>query len=207
MSPPARLVVLPPRVLTGAIREVTVSGSGPTDAALVVAARAGEQWAKEALFRRHATRVNRLALKLMGRDSDVDDLVQDSFVQAFSSLGRLRHDVAFESWLSSIVCQTAYKVLRKRSLLRRLGLHGAPEEIDFDGLVSLSASPEQAAEVTAFYRHAETWPAKVRVPCLLKWVEGASIHEIAEWTDTSPATVKRRLAEGAELLQKMVGER
>jgi RNA polymerase sigma-70 factor (ECF subfamily) len=188
-------------------REGTVSGAGPTDAALVVAARAGEQWAKEALFRRYATRVNRLALRLMGRDSDVDDLVQDSFVQAFSSLNGLRHDVAFESWLSSVVCQTAYKMLRKRTLLRRLGLHGTPEPIDFDGLLSHSASPEQAAEVTAFYRRADTWPAKIRIPCLLKWVEGASISEIAEWTDTSPATVKRRLAEGAELLQQYADAR
>ena len=53
----------------------TVSGAGPSDAALVVAARAGEHWATEALFHRYVRTVNRLALRLMGRDVDVDDLV------------------------------------------------------------------------------------------------------------------------------------
>src|SRR6266513_458158 len=66
----------------------TRSGAGPSDAALVVAARAGEAWAQEALFRRHARMVNGLALRLIGRDADLDDLVQEAFAQALGSLDR-----------------------------------------------------------------------------------------------------------------------
>jgi len=55
-----------------------VAGAGdqpvlPTDSELVRAARAGDPWAAEALVRRHARAVNGLALRLLGRDGDVDD--------------------------------------------------------------------------------------------------------------------------------------
>ena len=75
-----------------------------------MAARAGEKWAQEALFRRHARMVNGLAFRLLGRDQDVDDLVQDSFLSALRSLDRLAEPQAFASWLGSIVVRSAHKL-------------------------------------------------------------------------------------------------
>src|SRR5580693_1223889 len=108
----------------GAANAPTLSGSGPSDAALVVAARAGERWATEALFHRYVRTMNRLAFRLMGRDVDVDDLVQESFAQALTGLARLEEPGAFGSWLSAIVARTAYKTIRHRQILRRVGLWG-----------------------------------------------------------------------------------
>jgi RNA polymerase sigma-70 factor (ECF subfamily) len=112
----------------------TRSGIGPTDAALVVAARAGEDWAREALFRRHAHMVAGMAFRLLGRDEEVDDLVQDSFVEALRSLDRLQTPQAFASWLASIVVRTSSKVIRRRRLLTRLGLRRNDAAIDIDAL-------------------------------------------------------------------------
>src|SRR4051812_39179732 len=85
---------------------------GPTDATLVLAARSGEAWAQEALFRRYSRMVNGLAYRILGRDADVDDLVQDSFLEALRGLERLDNPQAFASWLGSIVVRTAGKRLR-----------------------------------------------------------------------------------------------
>src|SRR5205814_1213040 len=101
-----------------------------TDAVLVDAARAGELWAKEALFLRYASMVNGLVFRLMGRDEDLEDLVQESFAQAFQSLDRLRVASTFCAWLGSIVVRTSHKVLRHRRLLTRLGLRRS-EPVDF----------------------------------------------------------------------------
>src|SRR5437870_412973 len=84
----------------------TRSGSGPSDAALVMSARAGEAWASEALFRRHASMVNGLAYRLLGRDPEVDDVVQESFAQALGALDALKEPQAFASWMASIVVRT-----------------------------------------------------------------------------------------------------
>jgi RNA polymerase sigma-70 factor (ECF subfamily) len=177
------------------------TGVGPTDGALVVAARAGEAWAKEALFRRHAGLVNGLAYRLMGRDADVDDLVQETFAQALASLRGLRETETFSSWLAAIVVRTAHKVLRRRRLLERLGLRSR-DEPDLDRLVARSAPPDVSAELLRLYRVVEAMPIKVRIPLLLRRVDGARLEEIAQMTGCSLATVKRRLAEGERRLQE-----
>ena len=110
-------------------------GAGPTDAALVVAARAGESWAQEALFRRHARMALGLAHRLLPRDEEVDDIVQDCFVSALKRLGSLDNPQAFAAWLGSIVVRTVGKRLRRRRLMTRLGLR-APEEIDPDAIAA-----------------------------------------------------------------------
>jgi RNA polymerase sigma-70 factor (ECF subfamily) len=177
------------------------TSAGPTDGALVVAARAGEEWAKEALFRRHAGLVNGLAYRLMGRDADVDDLVQETFAQALASLRRLRETETFASWLAAIVVRTAHKVLRRRRLLERLGMR-TPDEPDLDRLVARAAPPDVSAELLRLYRLVEALPVKVRIPLLLRRVDGAGLEEIARMTGCSLATVKRRLAEGERRLRE-----
>jgi RNA polymerase sigma-70 factor (ECF subfamily) len=178
---------------------------GPSDAALVIAARAREPWAREALFRRYAQMANGMALRLMGRDDDVDDLVQDSFASALRSLDRLENPNAFASWLGAIVVRTSCKVLRRRRLARRLGF-GHPESIDVDALVSREAPPDVAVELRALYTILAELPAKVRVPLVLRRVEERSLDEIARLMGASLATVKRRIAEGERSLQEALAQ-
>jgi RNA polymerase sigma-70 factor (ECF subfamily) len=191
----------PPTAPTSVV-PVTRSGAGPTDAALVVAARAGEDWAREALFRRHAPMVAGMAFRLLGRDEDVDDLVQDSFVEALRSLDRLQAPQAFASWLASIVVRTSSKVIRRRRLLTRLGLRRGDGGVDVDAVVSPSAPPDVATELRALYARIEALPARERVALVLRRVEGLGIDEIAALVGASPATVKRRVAEAEQLLAK-----
>jgi len=196
-----RVPPLPP--LPGAVSR---SRAGPSDAALVIAARARERWACEALFRRYAPMANGMALRLMGRDADLDDLVQDSFASALRSLERLQNPQAFASWFAAIVVRTACKVLRRRRLARRLGLRH-PESIDVDALVSMQAPPDVVAELRAIYAVVEDLPATVRVPLILRRVEEYSLDEIAKLMGASLATVKRRVADGEQLLEVALAER
>lgn len=184
----------------------TRSGSGPSDAALVVAARAGETWAQEALFRRHAPRLNGLAFRVMGRDDEIDDLVQDTFIAALSALDRLEKPEAFASWIAGILVRQAYKKIRRRRMLARLGLGRAAAAIDLDELVSQASSPERAAEIRTLYAVVESMPADVRIPLVLHRVEGLGLEEVAELTHVSLATVKRRIAEAHATLQQRFGK-
>jgi RNA polymerase sigma-70 factor (ECF subfamily) len=170
----------------------TKSGAGPSDAALVLAARAGEEWAREALFRRYARLAIGLAYRILPRDADVDDLVQDSFLTAFQRLDRLSNPQAFQAWLSSIVVRTAGKRLRRRRLQVRLGLLRS-EAIDLDQVVSRSAPPDVAAELRAVYGLLEKLSVEERIALVLRRVERLEIPEIAEQMGLSSSTVKRRL--------------
>jgi RNA polymerase sigma-70 factor (ECF subfamily) len=166
--------------------------AGPSDAALVVAARAGEKWAQEALFRRHARMVNGLAYRLIGRDQDVDDLVQESFLAALRGLDRLAHPQAFSSWLGSIVVRSAHKLLRRRRLLTRLGLRRTAP-IELDQVVSPSAPPSVAAELRKLYGCLDRLEPEARIALVLHRVDGMSIPEVAAQMQRSVSTVKRRL--------------
>ena len=166
---------------------------GPTDAALVGAARRGEPWAQEALFRRYAARANALALRLLGRETEVDDVVQDAFIEALDGLHRLSRPEAFSAWLSGIVVRKVYRVLRRHALWSRLGFRRLSDS-DFEALVSPMAPPDVALELRELYGIVASMAPELRVPLLLRRVEGLTLEEIAESVGCSLATAKRRLA-------------
>jgi RNA polymerase sigma-70 factor (ECF subfamily) len=168
--------------------------AGPSDAALVVAVRAGEDWASEALYHRYADLVYGLALRLLGNPEDAEDMLQESFIDAFASIHRLKEPAALRSWLCSLVTRRTCKLLRRRRLLGRLGLWRREDPIDFDALVGRQCPPDVYSELRAIYGILGTMPAEMRVALVLHRVDGATLEEIAQMTALSLATVKRRLA-------------
>ena len=174
----------------------------PTDAVLVQAARAGEEWAREALFRRYARLALGLGYRILPYDADIDDLVQDSFLYAFERLHHLTNPQAFQAWLSSIVVRTAGKRLRRRKLQVRLGLR-SNQVVDVDEVVARTAPPDVAAELHAVYGLLEKLPVEERIALVLRRVERLEIPEIAEHMGLSISTVKRRLNAAEERLERV----
>lgn len=168
---------------------------------MVIACRAGEAWAQEALFRRYVRLVVGLAHRLVPGDADTDEVVQDAFVYALNRLETLDNPQAFASWISSIVVRTASKHLRKRRLLKRLGLRDATP-VDPGQIVASNAPPDVAAELRALYGVIARLPAEQRVALVLRRVEGMEIAEVAAHMGLSAATVKRRLAAAESRLER-----
>ena len=177
----------------------------PSDASLVAAALEGADWAREALFCRHARLALGLAHRLLPHDSEIDDIVQDCFVSALRQLGTLKNRQAFAGWLGSIVVHAVRKRLRRRKLLSRLGLR-APEEIDPDAVASPTAPPEVAIELRRVYELLERLPVEQRIALVLRRVDELEIPEIAAYMGLSISTVKRRL-KAAEARLEQIGQR
>jgi RNA polymerase sigma-70 factor (ECF subfamily) len=144
--------------------------------------------------------VNGLAYRILGSDADVDDLVQDSFLEALRGLERLENPQAFASWLGSIVVRTAGKRLRRRSLLNRLGLRRATP-IDADTVLSREAPPDVKAELARIYGTLDEMHHEARLALVLHRVEGMSLPEAAETMGISLSTIKRRIQSAERLLQ------
>src|SRR5882672_203230 len=68
----------------------------------------------DAAFRAHAGFVARVALRVLGRPSEVDDLVQDVFLRVLPRLGDLREAAALRGWLAVITARLARRRLRSR---------------------------------------------------------------------------------------------
>ncbi len=139
----------------------------------------------------------KLALyRLMGRDADVEDLVQDSFTEAVRGLRRLEDPQSFAKWLGSIVVRTASKLIRRRRLMARLGLHRPKDPIDVETIASRAASPELAAELHAIYEKLELLPTEERIAFTLRRIERMPLTDggDGDMKALSHATVKRRVA-------------
>jgi RNA polymerase sigma-70 factor, ECF subfamily len=173
------------------------------DAALVIRAQAGEARAKELLFRRHARRVHGLAYRLLAHDRDLEEVVQDVFVEALAGLGSLREPSAFGSWLGAIVVHRVRRRIRRRRLAAALGLVPV-ETVDVDELPG-DPSSEAALELRRVHAHIAQLDAEERIALVLHRVEGYSLPELAERMGLSLATVKRRLASAEQKLAHEMG--
>jgi RNA polymerase sigma-70 factor (ECF subfamily) len=151
------------------------------------------------LFRRFAPYVGAIALKILGRDDEVDDLVQEVFIKAHRGLSKLKDPQAVRPWLATITVRMARRRLRLYWFSRvfRLSEMG-------DNLVDPQASPEQRALVTSVYRWLERMPANERIVWVLRQVEGQTLEQIAEICECSLSTVQRRLRSARELMDKFV---
>lgn len=164
------------------------------DAELVHAARDGDRFAQDALYRRYAVPAARLAARLLGSTSDTEDLLHDSFLEALTKLDRLRDPSAFRSWLFRIVVMQVRQRIRRRRLLRRLGLLGGSDDALLESLASSAATPEQRAELSLIDELLQRRPAEERIAWMLCRVEGYSTEQAAELIRTSDSTVRRHLA-------------
>lgn len=155
----------------------------------------------DGVFRRYSPYVARVALRLLGHDSEVDDLVQDVFLEAHRGLQGLRDGSALRAWLARVCVRKATRRLRRRRLLTLLSLEVVAEhDLPFDA----NASAEQRAEVAKLYRALDRLPADERVAWLLRFVEGESLEDMVTLCGCSKSTVQRRLRSAQAQLAREV---
>ncbi len=153
-------------------------------------------------FRRYHRLVASLGLRMLGRRSEVDDFVQDVFLEAHKSFGTLREPGAEKGWLRAIAVRVAVRRLRKHRLAAALGLD-RPGDV---GPFPVGANQEHAVLLSEVYRVLETVPAKARVVWVLRVVEGEKLEDIAEVTKMGLSSVKRHLAVATDKLAEVFGE-
>jgi RNA polymerase sigma-70 factor (ECF subfamily) len=144
----------------------------------------------DAVFRRYSAYVARIAVRLMGTDSELDDVVQDVFIEAHRGLQALREPRAVRAWLARICVRRTVRRLRRRRLLSFLSLDAMTET---EEPPDPGGSPERHAEVKKLYRVLDAMPVEERVVWVLRHVEGESLDDLVVLCGCSKSTVQRRL--------------
>ncbi|MBI5517568.1 MAG: RNA polymerase sigma factor [Deltaproteobacteria bacterium] len=164
------------------------------DAPLVARALRGDHQAEAMIYRRHARFIGNLAARLCGARADAEDITQDTFAQALEHLHELRDPSALKPWLARIAVRQAQRRLRRRRLLRWLGLEGPHPDRGLDTLAATDSSPECREALGQIEAVLSRRPAGERVAWTLHRVEGETLEAVAEVCGCSLATVKRRVA-------------
>ena len=122
------------------------SGSNDTDEALVDRARARDSAAFELLMRRHNQRVYRVVRSVLRDTDDIEDVIQQAYVQAFLHLDQFGGAARWSTWVCRIAINEALARLRQRG--RFVSIDAVSEEAmsDFDGFpAAIRSGPRPAA--------------------------------------------------------------
>jgi RNA polymerase sigma-70 factor (ECF subfamily) len=148
----------------------------------------------DGLFRRYAPYVAAIAHRLLGRDEEVDDTIQEVFVAAVRGVHAVRDPAAIRGWLARVTVRVARQRLRKRRLRVFLGLD---EPVVYDSVVDQSASAEQRTLLSRVYGILDRLPPNERIAWSLRHIEGEPLENVASLAGCSLATAKRRIAAAA----------
>lgn len=165
----------------------------PGDAELVARALEGDRWAEEALYRRHVHRVTTLVARLLRHGPDVEDVVQDAFIEAYRDLAQLRDPARVGAWIARIAVHRCHKRFRRRKLRRLLGLERGAHDEPLALQARVDAGQDARAELALLDRALDALPVAERTCWVLRHLEGYRLAEVAELAGCSLATAKRRL--------------
>ena len=150
-------------------------------------------------FHRHRGLLSAAAARVLGGRDDVDDVLQDAFVEALRGIHGLRAPEALRAWLVRVTVRTAR---RRAERARFVGLDEAPGAAQ---VADPGPSPLDLALLAAIGEFVAAIPAERRRPWALRTVDGEPIDDIAASCGCSARTVKRRIAEVQGLLAAALG--
>lgn len=184
------------------------------DGDLVARAGRGEALAFELIMRRHNRLLFRSARGVVGDDAEAQDVVQETYLRAFSLLGTFRGDCALGTWLARIAIHVAFDVQRKRGRSVPID-HG----LDFGAEPAMehtmafnapaSAAPDVQAETaqmrSLLQRAIDSLPPIYRSVFILRAVQEMSVDEAATCLQVSADVVKTRYLRARSLLRDALG--
>jgi RNA polymerase sigma-70 factor, ECF subfamily len=172
--------------------------------------RAGRVKAADALMRALDQSLFRLARAVTGDDAEAEDVVQEAYMRAFTSLGRLKSPTAFRSWIARIVYNEALRRTLQRK--RHVSLEVAGSMLEGVGATAgwttarMPSQPDEEVhhrQVNRLLERAiDRLPVNFRVAFVLREVEGLSVQETALQLDLKPETVRTRHYRARALLRQ-----
>jgi len=179
-----------------------------SDTELVDRARSRDELAVRAITKRYNRRLFRLARSILRDDAEAEDVVQESYVRAFTGLDLFRGDASFGTWITRIAVNEALGRLRRRRPTIDWETYSenrtTAQVIDFPAS-AVSNDPERMmaqSEVRAVLERAiDELPDAFRAVFVARIVEGLTIEETADLFGLKPETVKTRLHRARALLR------
>jgi len=145
----------------------------------------------DGVYRRYTRYVAAIILRLGGRTPELEDLVQDVFLDAARGIDKLRQPDAIKGWLATITVRVVRRRLRLRRARRFLGRDST---FNYEHVADAAASPFDKLLVAAVYRILDELPVADRLAFSLHHIQGEKLPEVARLCGCSEATAKRRIA-------------
>ena len=150
----------------------------------------GDGAAQEQLFQDHKSRVHATLYRILGSNREIEDLVQETFLEVFRSLHRYRGEARLGTWISRICSRVAFAFLSKRK----------PRSADISEIPEIGSGQQGSDEITVareatrrLYAALAKIDPKQRIAFALHVIDGRSMREVAEITEASLVATKSRV--------------
>jgi RNA polymerase sigma-70 factor (ECF subfamily) len=162
----------------------------------------------DAIVQQHKNRIYHYICRMTHDSPEAEDLTQEVFIKAYTSLSSFRHDAAVDTWLYRIATNLVIDRFRRR---KRTPQAISPNEEEGDALAELPATdresnPAACLELTELqgqvHQAIASLPPKLRAAIVLHDMEGLSYEEVAEALGCPVGTVKSRLFNGRSVLRR-----
>jgi RNA polymerase sigma-70 factor, ECF subfamily len=188
-----------------------IASLGIAEAELVARARGRDEAAIRSIMQTNNRRLYRLAHGILRNDAEAEDVVQETYVRAFTHLQEFRGDSSLSTWLARIAMNEAMGRLRRQ----RPGVEWSSlppgtleaQIIQFP-LSAPSEDPEKSMaqrEIQHVVEHAiDDLPEAFRIVFITRVIEGMNVEETADILGLKPETVKTRLHRARAMLRDNV---
>lgn len=159
----------------------------------------GDESTFNVLVQRHKEKVRNIIYLTLSRQDAVDDIAQEVFLTVYKNLGRFRFESQFTTWLYRITVNKCRDHLRKMKI-RNIFTPIKESETE----LGYTTRPEDRDTAEIVREAISKLPEKLRVPLLLKDIEGLSYQEISEAVNCEIGTVKSRIFRAREGLRNIL---
>lgn len=166
----------------------------PANDDIVARSQAGDAVAFRELYRTHRPHVARLVQRILGPDSEVEDVIQEAFIQVHRSLPSFQGTSLLSTWIHRVAVNVALQHIRRRRRQRSGPVVMTPDPPE---PTTGDVAPEEDVlwrdRMRKLYAALEGLSPKKRAVFVLHEIEGMSAEEIAKLMRAPLITVRTRL--------------
>jgi len=191
--------------------EPTVSPKAEEDRILVSAAKSGDQKAFEDLMKKYRKSVYYMLLKMVYNPDDAEDLTQEAFAKAFTSLHKFDSKFAFSTWLFRMATNNCIDFIRKKKLLTYSIDQPVDEDSDrpfFIDIRDKNYNPNEemihSERSQIIHEAVEKLPQRYKILVQMRYFDEKAYEELADELNLPLGTVKAQLHRARELLNELL---
>lgn len=185
-----------------------------TEKKLVELSIGGDIEAFETLIQSHQKKVYNIALRMTKNPEDAQELAQDAFVRAFTSIGKFRGDSSFSTWLYRITINVCTDFLRKRNKAILISMEQGAASSEYEQAIQIaeeSPGPDELVEKSQLKHMVkdamDSLSDEHRQVLILRDMMDMSYKEIANTLNVNEGTIKSRINRARNGLKKIITQR
>lgn len=155
------------------------------------------------LYVRYSKAMYNTCLRMLGNTAEAEDVLQESFVEAFKNLDRFENRTSFGGWLKQICINRSINQLKKRKIdwvdMEQIAGYDSPDELPFD-------EAEIAMQVESVKKAIMSLPDGYRTVLSLYLLEGYDHEEIAEILNVAESTTRTQYMRAKQKLLQILKE-